>query len=220
MPNIFYRANKLLTRALVEIRAVWDPREREFARAYACLNPIEGWLESPVQERWLFNRVRSLPETAAIVEIGSFKGRSTASLASACRGTQRRVIAIDLFDGSQRPSRQEYFDEFKANIKRCGLEAFVTPIRGDSAVIGQTWRNPIDFIFIDGAHDYAGVRADFENFFPHVVPGGTLAFHDVHPNWPDVVRVWQEVAQPSLAHTGRCGSIAFGIKPQPADEQA
>lgn len=35
-----------------------------------------------------------------------------------------------------------------------------------------------DFLFIDGDHHYADVRADYEIYGPLVRPGGIIAFHD------------------------------------------
>ncbi len=40
----------------------------------------------------------------------------------------------------------------------------------------------LDFLFIDGDHSYAGVKADFENYSPLVRPGGLIAFHDIVDN--------------------------------------
>src|SRR4051812_35292618 len=68
-----------------------------FARSWPLIDSVEGLLVSPLQEFWLFKTARSLPRQAVIVEIGSFKGRSTVTLALACRGTGRRVYAIDTF---------------------------------------------------------------------------------------------------------------------------
>ncbi len=39
-----------------------------------------------------------------------------------------------------------------------------------------------DFLFIDGDHEYAGVRADFEGYFDLVRSGGLIAFHDIVPD--------------------------------------
>ncbi len=39
-----------------------------------------------------------------------------------------------------------------------------------------------DFLFIDGDHEYAGVRADFEAYYHMVRPGGLIAFHDIVPD--------------------------------------
>jgi len=38
---------------------------------------------------------------------------------------------------------------------------------------------PLDFLFIDGDHRYAGVAADWRDYAPLVRPGGLVAFHDI-----------------------------------------
>jgi cephalosporin hydroxylase len=53
---------------------------------------------------------------------------------------------------------------------------------------------PVDFLFIDGDHEYEGVRRDFELWSPLVAAGGLIAFHDVNEShWPGVVRLWNEL---------------------------
>jgi cephalosporin hydroxylase len=39
-----------------------------------------------------------------------------------------------------------------------------------------------DFLFIDGDHEYNGVKADFEGYFDLVRSGGLIAFHDIVPD--------------------------------------
>ena len=67
---------------------------------------------------------------------------------------------------------------------------------GDSSqVIGL---DPVDVIFIDGNHTYAGVKADWEHWHENVNPGGLVAFHDVFVNLPqngvEVKRLFDEIA--------------------------
>lgn len=53
---------------------------------------------------------------------------------------------------------------------------------------------PLDFIFIDGAHDYASVKADTELAHALLAPGGIIAWHDYqHPKNPDVARLIHEI---------------------------
>jgi predicted O-methyltransferase YrrM len=56
-----------------------------------------------------------------------------------------------------------------------------------SDVVSQTWRDPIDFLFIDGDHAYEAVRRDYEDWSPHVTPDGVMLFHDalVDAPWMD-----------------------------------
>ena len=48
-------------------------------------------------------------------------------------------------------------------------------------------RGTVDFLFIDGDHDYAVVKADYENYSPFVRPGGIIGFHDVASGDPQKV---------------------------------
>jgi predicted O-methyltransferase YrrM len=41
---------------------------------------------------------------------------------------------------------------------------------------------PLDLLFIDGDHEYGGVRQDFESFRKLVRIGGVIAFHDIIPD--------------------------------------
>jgi predicted O-methyltransferase YrrM len=193
--------------------------EREFRRVWSSIASIEGLLVSPVQEQWLFKTAKSLPEGATIVEIGSFKGRSTCCLAYGCKGTDKHIFAIDIFDIERnidfKPEERFdgiFFDVFWHNIEKCGLAAYVTPIRGWSSEVAKTWDKPIDLLFIDGSHQYEDVLADFENFFPYVKVGGIVAFHDVVHTWPGPLRVWEEVASLLLTETDKCSTLAFGKK--------
>lgn len=49
----------------------------------------------------------------------------------------------------------------------------------------------LDVLFIDGGHDFATCRADWENYGPMVRRGGIVAFHDLGQEWPEVRRVWE-----------------------------
>jgi predicted O-methyltransferase YrrM len=40
------------------------------------------------------------------------------------------------------------------------------------------WTAPIDFLFVDGDHSWAGIENDWRDWTPHVVRGGLVALHD------------------------------------------
>jgi predicted O-methyltransferase YrrM len=197
------------------IRALWllSPAEREFQRAWPLIDSVEGFLVSPVQERWLFKAARALPDGAGIVEIGSYKGRSTCCLAMACRGTSKRIFAVDTFNGNDVdfPFR-DFLPEFLANLERCGVREHVTPVQGWSSEVACSWREPVHLLFIDGSHEYEDVMADFENFLPHVVPGGIVALHDIGNAFPGPTRAWQEQIKARLARTGEVRTLGYGRK--------
>lgn len=208
-------------------RIVSDARDgslmarRRFRRVQAQIESVEGWLV-PGQEYWLFATALALRDGARIVEVGSFKGRSTVSLGHACVGTRKHVFAIDRWQGlyedfASQPEyhdllRDGFFDIWSENIARNGLRDYVTPLVGNSTDVARSWRAPIDMLFVDGSHQYDDVVADFESFYPYVVPGGILAFHDVTPEWEGSYRAWHQHIAPRLSRHGAYSTISFGHK--------
>ena len=58
-----------------------------------------------------------------------------------------------------------------------------------------------------------GFGADFANYFPYVVKGGLMAFHDVTPGWDGCWRAWHEKIAPCLTRTDFFSTIGYGYKP-------
>lgn len=52
----------------------------------------------------------------------------------------------------------------------------------------------VDFLFIDGAHDYETVLSDWTNYSPLVRTGGMVLFHDLGKRTPDVRKVWSKIS--------------------------
>ncbi len=181
----------------------------------ASVEAIEGYL-LPGQEEYLFNKVKSLPNDAIIVEIGSFRGRSTAAIAFACVGTQRKIYCIDPWNLAE----QDFGNVFKTwqnNLRRNGLESYATPLKGYSRDILSRWQEltggkEIDFMFIDGGHEYEDVLLDFQLAFPLVKSEGWIAFHDFGCSYLGVDRVWHELAKFNLTCHESCSTIACGKK--------
>ena len=55
-----------------------------------------------------------------------------------------------------------------------------------------------DFIFIDGDHNYEGVKRDFELYKELLSPRGYIAFHDIDPN-----HVFRDIYSPNEPKTGK-----------------
>jgi hypothetical protein len=134
-------------------------------------------------------------------------------LAYGCLDSKKRVFAVDTFNGNRVdfPARN-FFDEFSRNLEERGLARYVKVLAGLSVELAKSWDGPIHLLFIDGSHQYDEVLADFHGFFPHVVPDGIIALHDVTDTWPGPQKVWDEVVRPRLHHVGYCSTLAFGRK--------
>ncbi|MFP5289022.1 MAG: glycosyltransferase, partial [Thermoanaerobaculia bacterium] len=156
---------------------------------------VPGWLEDEEAELLLSACARALadlPEPGAVVEVGSYCGRSTVVLGSAVKALRPsgRVVAIDPHRGqvgaldSGIRSGAPTFEKLRANLSRNGLADHVEIVRKCSFEVD--WKGPIGFLLIDGLHDYANVARDFRHFEGSVVTGGYVAFHDYAEYYPGV----------------------------------
>jgi predicted O-methyltransferase YrrM len=155
---------------------------------------IEGWL-TRAEALGLYNLARGMPAGARVVEIGSWKGKSTYCLAKGLK--QGRVIAIDPFDATGEEGSEygrvkgdgDLVQQFRRNLDRDGLLRKIDIKVGRSREFADQIED-MDFLFIDGDHSIEGCRYDFEAFAQHVKPGGLLAFHDYHPDRPELGPTW------------------------------
>jgi predicted O-methyltransferase YrrM len=151
-------------------------RAAELARQQAAA--IEGWL-SDAQGRALFDAAASSTGAGVIVEIGSWKGRSTTWLAAGARLAGQRVYAVDPHRGSREDPGADTLNEFLGNLARNGLADVVEPLVMSSEEAAASMTRPIEVLFIDGDHSYQGVRRDAELWLPRLMDGGKVLFHDV-----------------------------------------
>jgi predicted O-methyltransferase YrrM len=186
---------------------------------------IEGWLTVEEGEL-LYQLARACNGEGVIVEIGSFKGKSTIWLAKgSLGGAGVRVYAVDPHTGSAEHRQGEQpvwtYDEFVTNLLRAGVESVVEPVVATSAEAAAHFDQPVEMLFIDGDHRYEMVRQDFDLWFPKLVEGGCLLMHDTI-RWAGPRRVARESIYRSknFRHVGFVHSITFGqkvIENAPAD---
>jgi predicted O-methyltransferase YrrM len=126
---------------------------------------ISGWMSDQELE-WLYNKAQ---EMETIVEIGSWKGRSTYALCAGCPGM---VYSIDHFKGSaseigaahKEATERDLYPEFKQNMN--GFENIIH-VRFDSAKAARSfYPGEIDMVFIDGGHSYDEFMPDFKAWLP------------------------------------------------------
>jgi predicted O-methyltransferase YrrM len=132
---------------------------------------VPGWLTDEEGET-LYELARGCSGRGVIVEIGSWKGKSTICLGLGSRaGAGVRIYAVD-------PHADYRFGDFKANVERAEIADLVTPIASFSQAAADDFAEPIELLFVDGSHEYDLVLEDFEKWVPKVVDGGWVAFHD------------------------------------------
>jgi predicted O-methyltransferase YrrM len=148
------------------------------------LDGVDGWLHQDEAER-LFAAVVGWPSSAGplrVVEVGSWKGRSTITLGLAAleRG-DTEVIAIDphLGDNGEWDEGTETMEELQANLDRAAVQGVVRTIRAFAHdARPQVDDGSVGVCFLDGSHRYEDVAVDIEDWVPTLVDGATIAFND------------------------------------------
>ena len=174
---------------------------------------IEGWLSDEVAELLMSFAARVFK--GVIVEVGSWKGKSTVAMALA--NPRVKIYAVDPFTGSQEhehlaASKVDTYSEFLENIQKYQVKEQITPLRMTSREALYEVKEDISMVFIDGSHEYDDVKLDFDTWFPRLIPGGVILFHD--SKWQGVKRVlWEEFySQELLGPIDRVEDTTFAMK--------
>jgi predicted O-methyltransferase YrrM len=148
-----------------------------FEETWRLASDIDGWL-SERQARALDAAARTLPKDAAIVEIGSHRGRSTVVLARA-KPAPARLLAVDPWSDPRWGGGEDAFPDFRGNLERAGVGGAVEVFRGTSEQAAAAWNGDgIGLLWVDGAHDRSSVLTDLDRWEPFVVEGGRVYVHD------------------------------------------
>jgi predicted O-methyltransferase YrrM len=111
-----------------------------------------------------------------VVEIGVAEGASAIALRDGMN-PGGNLYLIDPYH----LSRARHFNFIKRSAKRV-LSNTRNPktfwIEAFSHAAVRKWNTPIDFLLIDGDHSEEAVQQDWNDWHPHVVDNGIIAFHD------------------------------------------
>lgn len=157
---------------------------------YPGFTNITGMM-SEDELRWLYQTARSM---ASVVEIGSWRGRSTHALLSGCKGT---VYAVDEWDpnfaGIEPIHHQAMKDARRLFFENVGGFKNLQVMEMTSIKAAEAFEDKsVDMVFIDADHAYGSVMADIKAWLPKAVK--MLAGHDYDPKQhPGVVKAVDEV---------------------------
>lgn len=163
-------------------------------------NTVEGWFNYPDMFSYA---VDTAPQEGHFVEIGTWKGQSSAYLAVEIinSGKKIKLDCIDNFTGSVIEPGQMYDPDNKAgrlmevfvnNMKP--VEGHYTAIQGDSAESASMYEDEsLDFVFIDASHDYESILKDIKAWFPKVKVGGLFAGHDFADPYPGIQKAVRDL---------------------------
>ena len=165
---------------------------------------IHGWF---VQENLFTQMVLSCNDVDEyhFVEIGSWKGKSSTYMGVEIINSGKRIKfdCVDTWEGSKEHLDSEnvsyepllkipngLYNEFIKNIEP--VKSVINPIRMPSIEASSLYEdNSLDFVFIDGAHDYFNVKQDIEHWLPKVKSCGYIAGDDYV--WPPINMAVKEI---------------------------
>ena len=174
----------------------------------------EGLISVP--EARLLQRWAAAVDDGCIVEVGSFRGRSTIVLREASpEGTA--IFAIEPHEHfvgvSGRtfgaPDRAEFFRA----MLRSGAYADVRLVNLTTGVVAPGWSRPVGLLWIDGDHSYEAVRADLDGWSPHLTPTAPVLLDD--SDVEGVRTLIEEMTTDGWRIDGRAGKVTALVRAGP-----
>ena len=126
-----------------------------------------------------------LSPNTVMVEIGSHHGESAAIFLES--GKVKSITCVDPLDDIHAPDVKSHPAHSDTNWEVCQQEILAvlsnSPdsrfIRLPSIEVAQNWPDAsLDFVYIDGFHEYDSVLADIKAWLPKIKSSGIMAGHD------------------------------------------
>lgn len=182
-------------------------RRLDMADSFVRFENIEGMMHR-TELALLYQFAKNLPPDAVAVEIGSYRGKSTLTIAQGLQdGNGGLLHAID--------PHPQYFDYGEAdgevmrrNVRESGLTN-INIIEDYADNVVDSFKEPIHLLWIDGDHTYDGVCSDFKNYTPLLAEGGIVALHDTHLSGPWRVFVDNVLKGSGFDSIGICRLILY-----------
>ena len=176
---------------------------------------IQGWMVDSVRD--VFTQYVSAHEGPfTIIEVGSWKGLSTSTMARICKENNREasIIAVDTWLGAPEfwtwgrddPTRggslnlqhgfPTVFQTFTKNMKALRHDDVVAPLPLPSlcaATVLKHYNITADLIYVDAAHEYDSVKSDINAYWPLLKVGGMMFGDDYSECWPGVKKAVDEL---------------------------
>lgn len=195
-----------------------SPGREGFDTAFAHAATVPGWLTED-QARLLWEEALRLDAGATLLEIGSHQGRSTVVLGTAAQRLDAHLIAIDPFVEGRLFGGSSTKEKLLANLASAGVQDRVQLVEEYSTKARKTWRRPLDYLYIDGKHDYWTLSDDLRwALFLH--EGAPVLVHDCYSSIGVTLGVLRNVLPSrTLRYETRIGSLAlFRVgRARPAD---
>lgn len=137
----------------------------------------EGWFN---YTELYSDMVNKFPTNSHFVEIGTWQGTSSVYMGVEIVNSGKKIKfdCVDPWVDQNNGYDHDYaFNKFLENIKP--LSSVINYHKLASVEASKLYSNEsLDFVFIDGAHDYENVKNDINAWYPKIKNGGVIAGHD------------------------------------------
>jgi hypothetical protein len=150
---------------------------------------IHGWFD---YQDIYSDVVRNAEDGFHFVEIGTWFGRSTSYMAVEIINSGKKIKFDTIDNWNFIKEDKDYIDyinhiksnkidnpriKFLMNIEK--VQSYVNSINGSSTDISKFYKNEsLNFVFIDGNHDYENTKNDIFHWLPKIKQNGIIAGHD------------------------------------------
>ena len=126
-----------------------------------------------------------LPETPVCLEVGTRFGVNAERMYNILKPS--KVFLLDQKPKLFSPNRPIPNIKQALQLNKCEV---ITGLSNDTSWVPNDLL--FDYVYIDACHSHPYVEQDIQAWFPLVKPGGVIAGHDYHRNFPDVIEAVNE----------------------------
>jgi hypothetical protein len=145
----------------------------------------------------------SIPENGVIVEIGTAMGGTAMIFHQALCNKGIKIYTVDALDCSRA----------KDNLKNTDVTIINLPSHEFAKIWRTDIRTPIDFLYIDGDHNFISIFEDFNVWFPLLANKGIVAFHDYDPiKRGGLAHLGVKICLDTISEKGFLGSVRHNYK--------
>lgn len=180
---------------------------------------IPGWFNR-AEGNYLYETVLKTPPKSEIIEVGSFRGKSSVAMLLACasKNDGSKVTCVDDFSGDGSAVSSSTFDGRIEGIKlltetidRFGLKKY---FGGIYSVKSAEWFRDdaygyYEMFFIDGCH--VTVADDMKLAWKHLKHNGIILCHDYDPSAPSEISKSIDSARLNGRHCGVPGTSLYEV---------
>lgn len=133
---------------------------------------------------WFLNEAGLIGEG---VEVGSFAGQFAARILSTWKGGSLSLVDpwtnLSSEEYPEKHDTVDYEDLYAQCCKLAADDPRTVLVRKKSVDAAPDFKTAsLDFIYLDGAHDYANVMKDLDAWWPKLKVGGLFCGHDFYQN--------------------------------------